>query len=257
MTVERLADVSYDRILQIAKERTASVKDWTFYIVGNYDEATIRPLICQYIGSLPAKKALKKVPRLTEIQKGNIDNTFLRKMETPKSIAYMIWTNEEMPYTLENEVKADIAGQVLSMVYLKKIREDASAAYSCGAQGSMQIEDNFHNILLLGYCPMKPEKKDVALQIMQDEVENMQREIDPSMLDKVQKLMVKQYEDAQKTNSYWRNVMLTSRKYGVDLHTDYQKVVEAQTPETIKQFMKEFLKPGNRIKVVMLPEETK
>ena len=102
---------------------------------------------------------------------------------------------------------------------------------------------------------MKPEKKDVALQIMQDEVENMQREIDPSMLDKVQKLMVKQYEDAQKTNNYWRNVILTSRKYGIDSHTDYQKVVEAQTPETIKQFMKEFLKPGNRIKIVMLPEE--
>ena len=176
-------------------------------------------------------------------------------METPKSIAYMIWTNEDMPYNLENAVKADIAGQVLSMVYLKKIREDASAAYSCGAQGNAQIEDDFHNILLLGYCPMKPEKKDVALQIMQDEVENMQREIDPSMLDKVQKLMVKQYEDAQKTNNYWRNVILTSRKYGIDSHTDYQKVVEAQTPETIKQFMKEFLKPGNRIKIVMLPEE--
>ncbi len=255
MTAERLKDVSYDRILQIAKERTASAKGWTFYIIGNYDEETIRPLVCQYIGSLPAKGQVKKVARLTEIQKGDIDNTFKRKMETPKSIAYMIWTNEDMPYNLENAVKADIAGQVLSMVYLKKIREDASAAYSCGAQGNAQIEDEFHNILLLGYCPMKPEKKDVALQIMQDEVANMQNEIDPSMLDKVQKLMVKQYEDAQKTNNYWRNVILTSRKYGIDSHTDYQKVVEAQTTETIKQFMKEFLKPGNRIKVVMLPEE--
>ena len=49
-----LKNVSYDRVLQIAKERTANAAAYTFTIIGNYDEATIRPLIEQYIASLPS-----------------------------------------------------------------------------------------------------------------------------------------------------------------------------------------------------------
>ena len=44
-------------------------------------------------------------------------------------------------------------------------------------------------------------------------------------------------------------------KYGIDSHSDYKKLIEAQTPETICSFMKEFNKNGNRLGVVMLPAE--
>ena len=44
-------------------------------------------------------------------------------------------------------------------------------------------------------------------------------------------------------------------KYGIDMHTDYKKLVEAQTPETIMQFMKEFNASGNRLSVCMMPAE--
>ena len=49
LTIEKLKNINYDRILEIAKERTANAAAWTFTIVGNFDEATIRPLICQYL----------------------------------------------------------------------------------------------------------------------------------------------------------------------------------------------------------------
>jgi len=55
LLLENLKDINYDRILQIAKDRTASAKGWEFTIIGNFDDATIRPLICKYLGSLPAK----------------------------------------------------------------------------------------------------------------------------------------------------------------------------------------------------------
>ena len=71
-----------------------------------------------------------------------------------------------MPYSQKNAICADIAGQVLSMEYLAKIREKESAAYTVGAQGvGVLSDDNYHIFQLLAYCPMKPEKKDVALYI--------------------------------------------------------------------------------------------
>ena len=122
MEVEDLKKVSYDRILQIAKERTANAAAYTFTIIGNYDEATIRPLLEQYIGSLPAQKKVEKGKFIDTDFKGVVVNNFKHKAETPKSIGVMIWYSKQLPYNLENSVKASIAGQILSMEYLKNCR---------------------------------------------------------------------------------------------------------------------------------------
>ena len=256
MLLEDVKNIDYDRILQIAKERTANAAGWTFTIIGNYDEATIRPLICQYIASLPAKGKVVNGKRTAFLEKGIVDNTFTRKMETPKAKFQYMWYNEDMPYSLENVIRADIAGQVLDMIFLKKIREEESAAYSVGARGMAQMrEDKTHNIMIYAVCPVKPEKKDVATAIMEKEVKNMETECDASMVAKVKELMLKQADDAVKTNGYWLNIMSHWNKYGIDMHTDYKKLVEAQTPETIMQFMKEFNASGNRLSVCMMPAE--
>lgn len=255
--VEDLEHVSYDRILEMAKERTANAAAWAFTIIGNFDEETLRPLICQYIASLPSQKKIVKGKRVTFLQKGKIDNTFERKMETPKATSYKIWFNEDMPYTLENDIKASIAGQVLSMVYLKKIREDAGAAYTCGAQASASINDDYHLIQMLGFCPMKPEKKELALSIMEDAVKGLTKSVDATMVDKIKTVMLKQADDISKTNAYWNGVISMYRKYGIDIHTNYKQTVKKQTAQSIANFMQEFLKSNNYITVTMLPAENK
>ncbi|MGI6242638.1 MAG: M16 family metallopeptidase [Prevotella sp.] len=255
MKLYNLKEISYDRILAMAKERTANANGWVFMIMGNFDEQTIRPLICKYLGSLPSKGKNPKSKRVSIVRKGDAHNTFTRSMQTPKAISYMFWRNEKMPYTLENSIKIDIAGQILSMVYIDKIREEAGAAYSCGAQGSSAIDDDEHHMTLLAYCPMKPEMKDEAMHIMKEEVKNLTHTCDASMLANVKELMLKQAKSAVRNNKYWMTVIEAAYKHGLDLHTDYQKIVSEQTPESICEFMKEFLKGTSYITITMLPEE--
>lgn len=254
LVTEDLAKINYDRILQIAKERTSNAAAWTFTIIGNFEEDSIRPLICQYIAALPAKGKIEKGKRTVFMQKGKVTNEFKRKQETPKSTAYMMWWNEDIPFTLENAVRADMAGQILSMIYLKKIREEESAAYSVGAQGSATISDNYHSANIFAYCPMNPDKKELAVKIMNEEVKNMTKACDADMLKKVKEFMLKSIDDRAKTNGYWNGIVEKYRKYGIDMHTDYKKVVEAQTEQDICKYMKEFVKPGNHISVIMMPE---
>ena len=102
---------------------------------------------------------------------------------------------------------------------------------------------------------MKPEKADEALQIMRDEVNNMTKTCDVDKLAKVKEYLLKNHGDQLKQNNYWLGQINTWRKYGVDFHTDYEKVVNAQTPESIAAFVKEVLKAGNIAEVVMMPEE--
>jgi zinc protease len=255
LDLDDLKKVNYDRILQIAKERTANAAAYTFTIVGNYDEKTIRPLIEQYLGSLPSQKKVQKSKNVSSDFKGVVINNFKHKAETPKSIAVMFWYSKQQPYNLENSVKASIAGQILSMEYLKKIREDASAAYTVGASSSVSKDDFEESSSIYVYCPMKPEKADVALQIMRDEVNAMANGCDADKLAKVKEYLLKSHADQLKQNGYWLGQINNWRRYGMDFHTDYEKVVNAQTPESIAAFVKELLKAGNRAEVVMMPAE--
>ena len=255
LAMDDLKNVDYDRILQMAKEQTSNAAAFTFTIIGNYDEATIRPLIEQYLASLPAQKKVVKGKDVDEYFKGEVINNFKRKMETPKAIAVMVWLNDQMKYSLENVVRADMVGQILSMIYTEKIREEASAAYSVMAQAGMSRDDYRSIGQVLVYCPMKPEKGDVATKIMLDEVNNMVKSVDAEKLNKVKEYMLKNIDDQAKTNNYWIRAIGRLRDYGVDVYTDYKKTVEAQTPQTIAAFMQEFLKSGNRAEIVMLPEE--
>lgn len=252
--------VDYDRILQIAKERTANAADFTFTIVGNFDEALVRQYIEQYIASLPSVKKGKKYVHenwkpYSVYAKGNAENIFYRKQETPKSNIYMFWYNNNAPYSLDNAIKADAAGQVLDMVYLKLIREEQSAAYSASAAGVSVLGGDQPFNAIYGYCPVKPEKKDIAIKIMRDELVKLGSTVDADMLKKTKDLMVKQYEDQLKTNRYWMNIIDNYDEYGVDQDSDYKSLVEALTPESVAKYVKDNIIGKNSVTVIMLPQE--
>ena len=256
LEVKDIKSINYDRILEIAKERTANAAAYTFTIIGNFEEDSIRPLLEQYIASLPVQKKIEKGHRVNNTADGIVVNQFCRKMETPKASAVMVWKNDKMPYTLENAVKVDVAGQILDMIYNKKIREDASAAYYAGAAGDIShAEDGYTTTILYASCPMKPEKCDTALTIMRTEVPGLTEKCDPAMLAKVKEYMLKNADDSFKTNDYWSGIIDIYRKYGLDFYTTYKDVIKAQTPESISAFVKELLKANNRVEVVMMPQK--
>jgi len=254
--VEDLKNVNYDRVLQIAKERTANAANYTFFFVGNFDEAVIRPLIEQYIASLPGKKGkLSNWVNIDTHPEGQTINHFTRKMETPKANAQIYWYDTKTPYSLENDIKASMLGQVLSKIYLQKIREDASAAYSAGAQGYSTINGDRPFTVVLASCPMKPEMSDVALKIMNEEIVEACKTIDATTLKEIKELMIKDHNTSIKENGYWMSTLISYVCRGLDDHTGFEQIVNAQTPETIAAFARQMLAAGNKVEVVMMPEE--
>ena len=252
--VKDLKDINYDRILEIAKERFQNAAQFTFVISGNFDEQTIRPLIEQYIASLPATKAKpEQFKEVITFAKGEVVNQFKVKTESPKATAREMWY-AEMPYTLDNIVKLDAVGQVLSMIYLKTIREDESAAYSCGAAGHFNTGTNQPKALLQAYCPMNPDKSELAVRLLHEGIQNMAKQVDADQLQKVKDYMLKQADIDAKQNSYWINTITTFKEYGLDVNTDYKKTVEALTVDNVRDFLNELLKSGNHVEVIMTPE---
>lgn len=251
LEVKDLKNFSYDRVMQMWKERYANPGQFVYYFIGNFDEAKLIPLIEKYIGCLPKGKAenWKETPYYAN---GNIKNAFTRKMETPKAIAFEFW-HMPMAYNVQNDVLADAAAQVLSMVYLKSIREDASAAYSVGAAGALARKGDKAFAVMQAYCPMDPNKSDEAIKLLAQGFKDNTVKVDADKVQKVKDYMLKNHEEELKSNNYWMDVIDEYVWTNVDLMSGYKAAVQALTPEKIANYLKQLLNANNHAEVVMTP----
>ncbi|MBR2035864.1 MAG: hypothetical protein IJ984_07450, partial [Prevotella sp.] len=90
---------------------------------------------------------------------------------------------------------------------------------------------------------------------IRDELVAMSKSCDADKLTKVKEYLVKAHADRQKQNNYWISMIGDWRDYGIDMHSGYLDAVKALTPEAISAFAAELLKAGNRVEVVMMPQE--
>jgi zinc protease len=250
--VEDITKFDYDRALQMLKQLYGNGGQFTYTFVGNFDEQAIRPLIEQYIASLPAGKAVKTKDVRTFF-KGNRDNRFEKKMETPQAQTTVIWKTDKMPYTLENKVLLSAASQVLTRVYLRTIREEESAAYNVGAHGEISTMGPTPVFFLTASAPTNPDKQKIAEDLMMKYINEAAKKIADDDLNPVKEIMLKQADDANRENTHWMDVLTEWTAEGVDLQTNYAQTVKALTPQKVQKFISDILAAGNRVSVVMMP----
>ena len=255
LTVDDLKSISLDRCIEITREQFSVAGSFTFTIIGNYDEASIRTLVCQYIASLPGKgKAVKTTDIRNYFDTDKVCD-FKRKMETPKPYIIQMYKAEGKT-TQQERILTSVCGEVLSMVLLKSVREDAGAAYSVGAYAytNRGVQGSKDYIMMQIYAPISvPEKVDLSLDLMKQGVEQVSQSADPDMVAKVKANMLKEADVNLKKNSYWQSVIENYDIYGSDDHTGYKKAVEDITPELVSAQMKK-IASGKHAIVVMRPE---
>ena len=248
--------INLDRIMEIAKERMANAAGYTFYFVGNIDEAAIRPLIEQYIATLPAKRGVKaNWVNVDSRPQGRNTVSFVRPMETPKTSIQTIWYDTKMPYTIENAVKAQLLGKLLNQVILQKVREDAGAAYTTHASGFSTLNGDSPMTAVVADCPVKPEFTQQTQQILEEALADLGKNVDAEALNGFKSELLKDFQSAIKENQYWMNTITRYVVRGIDVFTGYEDIVNAQTPETIAAFARQLCNKGNKMEFVMTPAE--
>ena len=253
---EDLQQVNYDRLMQIAQESTANAADYTFIIIGSFDEQAVRDNIEQYIASLPAKKGKKSDwANISSYPAGQVVNRFAAKMETPMSKVSVIWFDEKTPYSFENNIKANILGNVLAKVLTRKIREDEGATYTLMAQGLSSNNGDKPLTMVEVDCPLKPEFTEKALSIINSEMVNACTSVDPGTIKDIKENLIKNYTANAKVNQYWVNILMNKCLFDLDIHNGWEEIINAQTPETISAFARQLLNGGNKVEIVMTPQD--
>lgn len=228
--------------------------DFTFFITGNVDEKTLRPLVEKYIGSLPrASHRAEWVDDGVRTPVGTVENRFAVKMEQPKVSACTLFTGR-MPYTLENTLAMAVLGQLLDIRYTAVMREDKGGTYGVSVSGLVQAFPVQQYQLSIAY-ETAPEKLDLLRPDVSGELARIAREgADEADLAKVKEYIAKSFPEWCRDNWMWLNVLRGYYLQDYDGLTGYMDIVEGFTPDDFKRLASRILADGNMLEVIMEPE---
>lgn len=256
MNKEQLKRVNYNRIMHIYKELFANAANFKLILTGNININKLRPLLCQYIATLPSNNAKETIgtyePKLVDGKKTYI---FHKKQTTPTAITTIV-IKGKMEYNNRNELLMDAIGQLLRIVYTEKVREDKGGTYSVQASGNLQHHPDDEALLRIAF-QTDPQKYNSLIPIVYKELEKMATE-GPSQqdLDKVKAYELKVYNQVLRMNNYWEYVLYTDLYNGIDVDTDFRYIVENMTCDDIRTTLRNLLNQNNCIEVTMTQPTT-
>lgn len=256
MNKEQLKRVNYNRIMHIYKELFANAANFKLILTGNININKLRPLLCQYIATLPSNNAKETIgtyePKLVDGKKTYI---FHKKQTTPTAITTIV-IKGKMEYNNRNELLMDAIGQLLRIVYTEKVREDKGGTYSVQVSGDLQHHPNDEALLRIAF-QTDPQKYNDLIPIVYKELEKMATE-GPSQqdLDKVKAYELKVYNQVLRMNNYWEYVLYTDLYNGIDVDTDFRYIVENMTCGDIRTTLRNLLDQNNCIEVTMTQPTT-
>ena len=256
LTEDELSEVNINRILSIMRDQTSAARNYTFIFVGNYEESTIRPLIEQYLASLPNNKELPEGHFIKTWLKNDAYCHFKRQMETPKTIVNMNWFTESIPYTLENYIKTQTACEVLNLLYNQIVREENSATYGCYADYYLtRGVDEEYKIGFTADCEMQPEKSDSVLSLMKNTFFSLAQKIDETIFKSAKESLLKSLDELEKTkNGFWLDTIWKKESIGLDFYSERRALIKQLTQNDVVSFVRRLQSQSHFCETLMQPE---
>lgn len=251
MTVEKLREVSLDRIMQVYKERFADASDFTAVLIGSMPLDSLRPLVCTYLASLPATHSAEQPgPHQVRVQPINTTHCFVKEQATPTAQSTILLT-ALLPYTPDNDLRIDALAQLLRMDYTEKVREEKGGTYGVSVSGEFSKYPEETAYLRINFS-MDPEKYEELIPIIYACLEDMaEKGPKEENLRKVKEYELKTYGQVEIMNNYWQSVMYDELFNGIDTDTNFRQRVTALTAKDVQDFARQLLSQKRRIEVTM------
>jgi len=250
MTPELLAQVNYQRAIELYRERFACMGDFTFTFVGNIDEATFIPLMEQYLGALPNLNRQETYRVVTpRPNPGVIQAHFEREVQTPQASVISILSGN-IDFTPENRMKTTMLQQILRTVFFREIREDEGGTY--GVQVQLSIGRSAKDYTLLVFFQTNNDIAEHLLSIAYREMERIANE-GPTQddFDASVATLVRSTDDQRRLNGAWLNAINEYATFQTEIFTNREELFTAVTPADLQTLMRTMLNDQNIAEVIM------
>ncbi len=249
LTLEALKGVSLARAKALYQQQFGSARNFTFIFVGNVTAEQIKPLVCQYLASLPAGNKLEWKDNNVRFPAKPRTLKFGMKMETPKTRFAKIY-NSPAKYTAQNMVLIKAIEHVLTLRYTEEIREKSGSAYSVGVRGSILPRPVPSARMQIAF-DTDPEKADAAIPMVSEIFDALRQEVAEMDVDKAKKHFLKAHAENVRKNRYWMAVLRAYATSGVDIHSGYEKEVNRLTAKSVQKAMMDLFKQTSYVEVEM------
>jgi zinc protease len=256
ITLETVAQMNLEKSLAFYKDRFADAGDFTFVFVGSFDLATMKPLVEQYLGSLPSSRRKESWKDTGIRYTTGVTEKRVEKGIEPQSRAAIIFTG---PFRHDQEQRIAIRalGDVLQSRLHEALREDLGGTYGVSAgAGYSQIPVKEYSVSINFACD--PERTDELVKAAMQQVELLKAKgpTDKQVSDAREKLL-RDFETNSKQNGYWMTQLSLRYQSGEPLDSLFQlpEYYRKITPKMIQDAAKLYLNPANHVKVTLFPEK--
>ena len=109
--------IDYDRVMEMYAQQFSNPGSFVFTFVGNIEEEQVRPVIEQYLASLPGEPENGELTRVPmDFQKGTSENIFQRAMQNPKASVFNVVAGN-MERSLENQIRMTMLSDLIHRLY--------------------------------------------------------------------------------------------------------------------------------------------
>jgi zinc protease len=254
-SIAKVEQINLDRAFEIYKDRFADASDFRFTFVGSFDVETIKPLIEQYLGSLPSTNRQEAAKDLgIKIPAGKIDKKVYKGQEA-KANTRLVFSGD-YEFNEKNNTQLDALAEVLSIKLIERLREDEGGVYGVGARASYSKHPSgrYTFTITFGSAPENVEK---LIASTLDEINKIrQKGAEPVDIEKFIAEETRTTETQLKDNAFWLNYLNTQLQNDEDPKQvlRYLASLKNLSSETLKDAANKYLSGNNFIRLVLLPE---
>jgi zinc protease len=238
------------------KQRLADAGDFRFFIVGNFELATIKPLVLSYLGSIPdlprsEDYKLRTWPPHTkkqrlELKEGSVPRATLR-----------FYFDRELPagsVTPADRIAWSMFGEAVRLELLELFREQMGDTYSVQVATSWTGRFRYATFLVGLTCA--PERAKVLEPRALAEITRMVKDgVGAGYLDKARQAALKEIETDLADNEFWLAELtqqVFDQKPFAEI-TERKKLIESITADQVKQSVQRLVDPSLPVVGLLVP----
>ena len=252
---EELDSITLKQVKDIFQERFGDYTDFTFYVVGNFDEEQLKNYCQTYLANLPVKGRKEKMTDVgIRAFTGKKEITFNKGTE--RSFVSNV-TNNKASISPQNNVQQSALQMIAYEKLRENVRENMSGAYVVEIQSSYDYmpEPGIFTFTWMGCNPDRARELNAATFATLDSLKNGL--FADKYIESTKTTLHKKYEENIKSNRYWVTNMSEniSHNLPIDCFLDYPALYDKLNKKAITKTAKQYyVFDKSLLSVYMFPE---
>ena len=252
---EDLDSITLKQVKDIFQERFGDYTDFTFYVVGNFDEEQLKNYCQTYLANLPVKGRKEKMTDVG-IRAFTGKKEIIFNKGTERSFVSNV-TNNKASISPQNNVQQSALQMIAYEKLRENVRENMSGAYVVEIQSSYDYmpEPGIFTFTWMGCNPDRARELNAATFATLDSLKNGL--FADKYIESTKTTLHKKYEENIKSNRYWVTNMSEniSHNLPIDCFLDYPALYDKLNKKAITKTAKQYyVFDKSLLTVYMFPE---